>query len=393
MAMRWIIHVDLDAFFASVEELLDPTLKGKPVIVGGDPSGRGVVASCSYAARAYGVHSAMPMGQAIRLCPQGIIVHGHYRMYGHYSEQVMDILKQVTPLVEQVSIDEAFLDVTGCEKLWGPIEHIAHMIQERVNSEVNLPVSLGVAACKIVAKIACDYGKPHGLVIVPPGEEASFLAPLAIERLWGVGKVTGAHLRSLGITTIGKLADYPTLALERLLGSQAEPLQQLARGIDVSQVTTERERRSVSKEVTFSEDVRDYGRLARTLLSMSEQVASSMRAHALVGRTVRIKLRYPDFSTITRQAILENPTDQEQVVYQEALRLLKAQWKAGDAVRLLGVGMSNLLEQGGYQLNLFEHSDIRRSRLNDTLDAIRARWGDDAIQRASLLDYNARKGK
>jgi len=238
MAERWIIHVDLDAFFASVEELLDPNLKGKPVIVGGNPEHRGVVASCSYAARAFGVHSAMPMTQAVRLCPQGVVVNGHYRVYAQYSQQVMDILQQVTPLVEQVSIDEAFLDVTGCDKLWGTPENTGRMIQKRVATEVNLPVSLGIATCKSVAKIACDYGKPNGLVVVPSGQEAAFLAPLAIERLWGVGKVTGAHLRNLGINTIGELAEYPADELASVLGSQAEALQRLARGLDASPVRT-----------------------------------------------------------------------------------------------------------------------------------------------------------
>lgn len=390
MSERWIIHVDLDAFYASVEELLDPSLRGKPVVVGGDPNRRGVVASCSYAARAFGVRSAMPMSRALRLCPQAVVIHGHYREYSKYSRMVMDILWQVTPQVEQISIDEAFLDVSGCEKLWGPVEQIAHMIQHRVSEETNLPVSMGVAACKLVAKIACDYGKPHGLVIVAPGMEASFLSPLPIERLWGVGKVTAARLQALGMFKIGDLTGYPTAALVRALGHNGSALQEQARGLDPTPVIVNHERRSVSQERTFDKDVGDNSRLQRVLLQLSEQVAWRMRTEGLVGQTVHIKLRYPDFTTFTRQVTLKQPTDQGQVIYQEAVRLLDENWQTSVPLRLLGVGMSGLIEHGGYQLNLFEHSDLRQSRLNVTIDTIRERWGDNAILRASLLDHPAK---
>lgn len=392
-SQRWIIHVDLDAFFASVEELLDPSLRGKSVIVGGDPRGRGVVSSCSYAARAYGVRSAMPMSRAVRLCPQAVVIHGHYHQYSAYSRQVMDILRQITPQMEPVSIDEAFLDVTGCERLWGPVENIARLIQERIQTEVGLPASLGAAACKSVAKIACDYGKPHGLVIVQPGDEARFLAPLPIERLWGIGKVTGAQLRRLGISTIGELASFQGTALEHTFGKHARSLQQMARGFDPSPVMTGRERHSVSKEVTFYKDIAERTTLLRTLLLMSEQVAGLLRAHGLLGSTVRIKLRHPDFTTITRQFALDMPTDQDQVIFRYALQLFESNWKPGQKVRLVGVGVSGLVEQGGYQLNLFDHTDLRRSRLNAAVDSIRARYGEKAIQRASLLELNPRSGK
>jgi DNA polymerase-4 len=390
MSERWIIHVDLDAFYASVEELLDPSLRGKPVVVGGDPNGRGVVASCSYAARAFGIRSAMPMAWALRLCPQAVIVHGHYREYSKYSRLVMDILWQVTPQVEQISIDEAFLDVSGCEKLWGPVEQIAHMIQQRVNEEGNLPVSLGVAACKLVAKIACDYGKPHGLVIVAPGTEAGFLAPLPIERLWGVGKVTAARLQALGMHKIGDLAACPTASLVRALGHNAGALQNQAQGLDPSPVNVNRDRRSVSQERTFDKDVGDRSRLQRLLLQLSEQVAWRMRTDGLLGQTVHIKLRYPDFTTITRQVTLKQPTDQGQIIYQEAVRLLGENWQSSIPLRLLGVGMSGLIEHGGYQLNLFDHKDLRQSKLDEAVDTIRERFGDGAIQRASLIDHPTR---
>jgi DNA polymerase IV len=387
MSERWILHVDLDAFYASVEELLNPALRGKPVIVGGDPDRRGVVASCSYAARVFGVRSAMPMSRAVRLCPQAVIVHGHYREYSKYSRMVMDILWQITPQIEQISIDEAFMDVSGCEKLWGSVEQIAQMIQHRVTNETNLPVSLGAAACKLVAKIACEFGKPNGLVVVAPGTEANFLAPLPIERLWGVGKATAARLQALGIHKIGDLAAYPTVSLTRVLGQHSAALQNQARGLDPSPVNVNHDRRSVSQERTFDKDVGDKNRLLRVLLQLCEQVAWRMRTEGFVGQTVHIKVRYPDFTTFTRQVTLKQPTDQGQVIYQEATRLLDENWQTSLPLRLLGVGVSGLVEHGGYQLNLFEHKDLRQSKLNVTIDIIRERFGDSAIQRASLLEH------
>jgi DNA polymerase IV len=382
---RWIIHVDLDAFFASVEELLNPALRGKAVIVGGSPDRRGVVSSASYAARRRGVRSAMPMAQAIRLCPEGIVVQARHGEYGVHSQRVMDVLNQFTPVVEQISIDEAFLDVTGCEGMWGPVEEIGHMIQRRVLDECHLPVSLGIASSKLVAKIACDLGKPKGLILVPQGAEASFLAPLPIEKLWGVGPVTGGKLRSLGIQTIGDLATCSTAHVERHLGEWGRAMVLAANGLDDSPVHTDHERRSVSQEHTFAEDVADRQHLERTLLRMSESVASRLRHAQEVGQTVRLKLRFPDFTTITRQTRLRQPTDQTQMIYEQALALLSANLPAGRRVRLIGVGMSGLLEHGGYQLNLFDDHDQRRVRLNQALDGIRERYGRKAIMRASLL--------
>jgi len=381
---RWIIHVDLDAFFASVEELLDPRLRGKPIIVGGDPARRGVVASASYAARAYGVHSAMPTGRALRLCPKAILVPPRHDEYAQRSRAVMDILYQITPQVEQVSIDEAFLDVTGCEPLWGPVEQMARLIQTRIKEEQRLPVSLGIAASRLVAKIACDWGKPEGLVLVPPGEEEAFLAPLPIERLWGVGQVTGARLRAHGIRTIGDLATWPEEQLVQHLGDLGHTLYLSARGIDRTRVHASRPHRSISQERTFAKDVGDEQILLRALLRMAEKVAARLRRRRLVAQTVRIKLRYGDFSTITRQVTLEQPTDQGQVIYEQARYLLQRNWTRGQRVRLLGVGASGLLGGGGYQLSLFDRTDQRRARLNRALDDIQARFGPEAIGRASL---------
>jgi DNA polymerase IV len=382
---RWIIHVDLDAFFASVEELLNPDLRGKPLIVGGDPRYRGVVSSASYAARAYGVRSAMPVAQALRLCPQAILVPPRHGEYGKYSRAVMDILHSITPLVEQVSIDEAFLDVTGCEHLWGPVTKIAQMIQQRVLAEQQLSVSLGIATNKLVAKIACDWGKPHGLVLVKAGEEQAFIAPLAVEKLWGVGKVTGDRLRALGVRTIGDLATWSEERLVTLFGEGGHGLYWGARGVDHSHVAVSREQRSISKEYTFGRDTAHRETIHRMVLQMSEAVASTLRAEHLVAQTVRIKLRFPDFTTITRQMALAQPTDQGQIVRAAARQLLDEHWRAGQPLRLLGVAVSGLWEGGGYQLSLLDQTDQRRIRLNQTLDEIRGRFGRKAITRASLL--------
>lgn len=385
-SQRWIIHVDLDAFFASVEELLNPALRGKPIIVGGDPAQRGVVSSASYVARSYGVRSAMPTSRALRLCPHAIVVRPRHDEYLRRSRAVMDILHEITPQVEQISIDEAFLDVTGCERLWGPVEQIGRLIQTRIKEEHHLPASLGIATSKLVAKIACDWGKPEGLVIVPPGQEAAFLAPLPIERLWGVGQVTGDRLRAFGILTIGDLAARSEEELAQQFGDMGRSLCLSARGIDRSRVLRSRPHRSISQERTFAKDVSDEETLLRALLRMSENVAASLRRRRLVAQTVRIKLRHSDFSTFTRQARLDHPTDQGQVIYERARRLLARNWRKGQMLRLLGVGVSGLLDGGGYQLDLFDQTDQRRTRLNRALDAIQIRFGPEAITRASLLE-------
>jgi DNA polymerase-4 len=382
---RWIIHVDLDAFFASVEELLNPELRGKPIIVGGDPRSRGVVSSASYAARAYGVRSAMPVARALRLCSQAVLVPPRHGEYGKRSRAVMEVLEQITPLVEQVSIDEAFLDVTGCEGLFGPVIEIGRLIQRRISEEQHLPASLGIAASKLVAKIACDAGKPRGLVMVQPGEEQVFLAPLAIEKLWGVGKVMGARLRAHGVRTICDLLTWPEERLVQAFGQLGRGLYLGTRGIDLSPVRVSHERRSISQERTFARDVGDGAVFQRLLLQMSEDLASSLRGHHMVAQTVRIKLRYPDFSTITRQTTLPRPADQADLILAAARELLARNWREGQLLRLVGVAVSGLLDGGGYQLSLFEQIDRRQIRLDQALDEIRVRYGSRAITRASLL--------
>lgn len=380
---RSIIHLDLDAFFASVEELLDPSIAGLPIVVGGDPQKRGVVASASYAARAFGVRSAMPMSQALRLCPQAVVRHGHYHAYSAYSRRVMSILAEYTPLLEQISIDEAFLDVSGTGRLFGPVDELARRIQQRIRDEVGLPASLGIASNKLVAKVASALSKPHGLLSVPPGQEAAFLAPLPIERLWGVGEVTARRLHEHGIQTIGQLAALPMQQMKTLFGSAAEEMHRRALGIDDSPVGGEPRRKSVSQERTFARDVGDLPTLRHSLLEMTENVAADLRKESECARVIVLKLRYPDFKIITRRVTLSQPTDLAEVIQAQAVKLLEREWKKGAKVRLIGVGATGLVQ--ARQLSFFANGTERLGKLSQTVDKIRSKYGKDAIRRASLL--------
>lgn len=391
MVQRCIIHADLDAFFASVEQLLDPALRGKPLIVGGDPQHRGVVASASYPARAYGVRSAMPVAQALRLCPQAIVVSSRHKVYARFSSRVMDILEGITPMVEKISVDEAFLDVSACMGHWESAEALGRHIQTQVAEQEHLPISLGIATSKLVAKIACDRGKPRGLYVVEPGKEQAFLAPLSIKELWGVGEVMAASLEGLGVETIGDLTDWTEEQLVDAFGKVGHRLYLAARGIDDSEVQVHHRRRSISQEMTFAQDTADVSLLHRRILAMSEKVASRLRRDGLVAQTVWIKMRYTDFTTFTRQLTLEHPTDQAGVIDDVARRLLDENWRQIRPLRLLGVGVSNLIGESGYQLRLFDRSDQRRARLNRALDDIRDRFGPDAIGRASLYPGPSRE--
>ena len=380
---RNIIHLDLDAFFASVEELLDPSIAGLAIIVGGSPEERGVVSSASYAARAFGVHSAMPMSQALRLCPQAIVRHGHRGEYSLYSQRVMAVLAEYTPLLEPISIDEAFLDVTGCEQLFGPPAALAHRIQERILSELGLPSSLGVASNKLVAKVASDLAKPRGVLVVPAGQEAAFLAPLPVGRLWGVGEVTASRLHQYGVRTIGNLAALPEAQMKTLFGSGALQMHRRALGMDDSPVGVEVRRKSVSQERTFARDVGDLDALQRTLLEMSEEVAAQLRSEGDCARTVVLKMRYPDFATITRQVTLPQPTDLAEDICKYAHELLLREWKKGTQLRLIGVGVAGLTQ--ARQLSLFDAHTEQLTKVTKAVDEIRHKYGDDAIRRASLL--------
>jgi DNA polymerase-4 len=380
---RVIIHVDLDAFFCSVEELLDPTLAGTAFAVGGGADSRGVIATASYAARKYGVRSALPTAQALRLCPQLKLLPGRHQIYSQFSRQVMAIFEGETPLVEPISIDEAFLDLTGDARTGG---ELAAALQQRLRADLGLPSSYGVASNKLVAKIATNVGKPNGLIVVPPGEEAAFLAPLPLSMLWGVGPKTQARLVALGLRTIGDLAAWPAADLERRFGASGQDLTRHARGQDDRPVETEREAKSISKEVTFARDVRDAVTLKRTLQGLSDQVAANLRHNHLAARTVKLKLRWPPFETLTRQTTLAQPTDLEGEIFDAAYALFQTAWSRGKPVRLIGVGVSGL-QAPARQLGLFEPAaGERAARLVEALDKIRGKYGWKAVRRASGLE-------
>jgi DNA polymerase-4 len=382
-----ILHVDLDAFFAAVEQRDRPELRGQPVIVGGGgPGDRGVVSAASYEARVFGVRSAMPLRTAAALCPEGIFLPVNGRRYQAVSREVMTILGRFTPRLEPISIDEAFLDVAGSQALFGSGEAIARSIKQAIREELQLTASVGVASSKLVAKIASELRKPDGLVVVAPGDEAAFLAPLPIWRLWGVGPQTRKVLADHGVATIGDLAALPEDVLRRRFGRQGPVLAARARGIDPSPVADAMDAKSVSHEHTFDADTRDRELIERTLLALSEGVAGRLRKAGIKAATVGVKVRGSDFATVTRQRTLAAPTDQTDEVYRTALALARPEMR-GIAVRLLGVAASGLTERE--QLALFEAPDSRRRRAVGALDAIRARFGPRSIVRARLLDDQA----
>lgn len=334
---RAIIHLDLDAFFAAVEVLENPDLAGRPVVVGGRPEERGVVAAASYPARAFGVHSAMPMSRALALCPDAVVLPARHSLYRTYSRRVMEYLHETSPLVEQLSIDEAYLDLTDQVAAWEEAVEVARRIQRWINQEIGLSVSLGVGTNKLVAKVASDRDKPGGLTVVRPGEEAAFLSPLPVRVLWGVGPVTAEKLAEMGVTTVGDLARLSEETLRARFGQHGTEMARMARGLDERSVVTEREPKSVSQETTFSRDMTDVDALRRQLWRLSQGVGRHLRREGVTAGTVAIKLRYADFTTLTRQMRLGVPTDDERVIYRAALALLRRAWQRGRPVRLLGV--------------------------------------------------------
>lgn len=378
-----ILHVDLDAFFAAVEQRDRPELRGRPVVVGvGGRHDRGVVSAASYEARRYGIQSAMPLRTAAALCRDAIFVPVDGRKYAKVSSQVMEILRRFTPAVEPVSIDEAFLDVAGSEALHGGPVRIAWAIKAAIRDELQLTASVGVATSKLVAKVASDLEKPDGLVVVEPGDEASFLAPLPISRLWGVGERTATVLAEYGVRFIGDLAALPDDLLARRLGRQGPVLAARARGLDPSPVAASEPARSISHEHTFDVDTSDLEVLERTLLALSEGVAGRLRAGGVKAGTIGVKVRDPSFLTVSRQRTLTEPTDQTEVVFRTALELARPQLR-GVRVRLLGVVASHLGESE--QLSLFDESAERKRRATKAADDIRRRFGSKAIIRARLL--------
>jgi DNA polymerase-4 len=382
--VRTILHVDLDAFFAAVEQRDRPELRGKPVVVGGGgPNDRGVVSAASYEARKFGVHSAMPLRTAAALCPQAMFLPVDGRKYVQASEQVMAVLRRFTPRVEQLSIDEAFLDVTGTEALFGSGEEVGRRIKQAVRDETGLTVSVGVAANRLVAKIASDLRKPDGLVVVPPGTEREFLAPLPIDRLWGVGASTRRGLADFGVRTIGDLATLPEDALRRRFGSHGPELILRAQGVGETEVSGPEHAKSVSHEHTFDVDTSDWDVLEQTLLSLSEGVAGRLRDTGVRCSTVAVKIRDSEFVTITRQRTVDDPTDLTDVIWRTAVALVRRE-VGGMKVRLLGVAASGLTEQR--QLELFETPDEKHRRAVEATDEVRHRFGSKAIRRARLLD-------
>ena len=381
MTQRTILHMDLDAFFCAVEELRDSSLKGKPFVVGGSPQGRGVVASASYAARKYGIHSAMPTAQALRLCPSLIVIRGRHSAYSRYGEQVMHILRQETPLIERLSIDEAFMDVTQARAPGGAI---ALRLQREIEARLGLPTSWGVAANKLVAKIATEVGKPGGCVVVPPGEEAAFLAPLPVGMLWGVGPKTQDKLRQAGIETIGQLASMRPRDLALLFGARGLDLAARARGEDDRPVVEHHRRKSMSVERTFARDEGGRERLEAVLLSMAEELGGRLRERTMAAQVVRLKLRWPDFTTLTRQQRLAQPTDLDDEIFHVALALFERVWRPGRKVRLIGLGVAQL---GPFarQMELFDQRWQADHRLLEAVDRIRARYGERSVRRARLI--------
>jgi DNA polymerase IV len=385
---KTILHADLDAFFAAVEQRDNPALRGKPVIVGGGgPTDRGVVSTASYEARKFGVRSAMPLRTAGALCPNGIFVPVNGHKYSEVSRQVMAIFRRFSPLVEPLSIDEAFLDLTGTEQLLGSGEEAAKHLKQAVFDETELTVSVGVASNGLVAKIASDLRKPDGLVVVARGDEESFLAPLAIERLWGVGASTRRSLAEFGVATIGDLAKLPEDVLVRRFGKHGRDLTLRARGIGETEVGNGDGAKSVSHEHTFDVDTSDWEVLEQTLLALSEGVAGRLRSTNVLASTVSVKIRNSSFETITRQRTLAQPTDMGDVIWRTAVELSRREIR-GQRIRLLGVAVSGLGEQR--QMGLFELGDDRRRRATEAADAVRKKYGSKAIRRARLLDAGVR---
>ena len=449
---RTILHLDLDAFFCAVEETRDPSLRGKPFAVGGKPDERGVVSSCSYAARAFGVRSAMPTSRALRICPGLLIVSPRHRLYSEVSKQVMERLGKLTPLLEQISIDEAFLDLSDLRE---PPERLARDLQAGIRDELGLSSSIGIASNKLVAKIATEVGKkaalhrpstagvpsaqdggnnqptalpkehrddvsggrrlspavegqvsgtifaqatrpstagvpsaqdgvgpPFALTIVPAGEEAAFLAPLPADMLWGVGPKTATRLAELGIHTIGDIARWPESELSLRFGEHGRDLARHARGIDERPIVTEYEVKSISQEITFTRDVRDDKALASTLRDLAEQVGRRLRQGDLAGGTVKLKIRWPDFTTLTRQSTLPQPTDQGEEIASTAAALLRSVRRSGQAVRLIGVGVSHL-GPPVRQLSLWDDGGEKSRKLQEAVDALQEKYGRSVIRKGT----------
>ncbi|HBG28908.1 MAG: hypothetical protein A2Y10_16625 [Planctomycetes bacterium GWF2_41_51] len=380
---RYILHIDMDAFYASVEQMDNPSLKGKPVIVGGTVQQRGVVAAASYESRKFGIHSAMPTSQALKLCPNAILLPVRMGRYAELSRQIIKIFNDYTPQVEQISLDEAFLDVSGSITLFGSAEKIGQEIKTRIKNETGLTASVGIAPNKFLAKMASDLQKPNGFVIITEENKQKILDPLDVSKIWGVGKVTAKHLYDRGIRTIEQLRKTPLKILQTILGNQAEDIVLLAQGIDNRPVEANREAKSISAEETFAQDIIDKDFLLNVLFKQVEEVAARLREEKLEGKTITLKLRYKNFKTVTRSHTFENPTNVSQTLWQEAKRAFE-KWYADEAgeLRLLGFGISGLTRQGSGQKLLFsEPQNSKQKKIDEVFDKIKKKYGDDSVQR------------
>lgn len=393
---RTIFHVDMDAFFVSVEELFDPSLKGKAVVVGGQRDERGVVSAASYAARKFGVHSAMPLRTAAKLCPQAIFVDGHPERYRESSEKVFKVLTAFSPQVEMASIDEAYLDMTGTARLHGPPLRAAHKLHQHMKNETRLNCSIGIGASRLIAKVSSGQAKPNGVLWIVPGEESKFLAPLDVREIPGVGKVMESHLHELGIKKVGDLARLEDSELEERFGKWGLALAGKARGEDAggwfdSEVGADAEAKSISHEHTYNEDTADAGQLEATLMRLSEMVGRRLREAQLHARTIQLKLRYKDFTTITRAHTLPEPTQLDGEIFEQIRMLFRKNWKQGVEVRLLGVQASSF-EARAEQINLIEGG--RQQRWKDALaaaDRLRDKFGESSVKLAAGMRGNFRE--
>jgi len=382
--LRTVFHVDMDAFFVSVEELFDPSLKGKPVVVGGQRHERGVVSAASYEARKFGVHSAMPLRTAAKLCPQAIFVDGHPDRYRACSERVHHVLQSFSPQVEMTSIDEAYLDMTGTERLHGPPLLAAHKLHQKMKAETQLNCSIGIGTSRLVAKVCSGKAKPHGVLYVVPGQEAKFLAPLDVRDIPGVGKVTEQKLHSLGILTVGDVAKLEDSFLEEHLGKWGLALAGKARGEDAGgwfdgEIGEEDAAKSISHEHTYNEDTANVEQIESTLMRLSEMVGRRLREQQFHARTLQLKLRYKDFTTITRAHTLDSPTQLDNEIFHEMQRLFHANWRRGAEVRLLGVQASSFGEEASQRNLLEDHSRGKWQQALSAADRVRDKFGESSI--------------
>lgn len=382
--MTQIIHVDMDAFFASVEVLDDPSLKGKPVAVGGDPKGRGVVAAASYESRKFGVRSAMPMAKAVRLCPELMIVRPRMERYAEISKKINEIFSRFTPLIEPISLDEAFLDVTGSIKLFKSAENIGRSIKAAIKDELGLVASVGIAPNKFLAKLASDLEKPDGFTVITDENKQVILDPLPVGRLWGVGAVTQKKLASFGIETVAQLRQAGFATLKSVFGNTTDTMLDLAKGIDGREVELPKQAKSISNEITFAGDISNKDQLLSVVMDLVEQVATRLRDAELTARTITLKLRYNDFTTITRSRTLAEHTDVTVSLWHVGRDILSTWYqntKGGKSLRLVGFGVSSLAGKTSVKTLFDDHSEEKQKTIDSTVDQIKHKYGRNSIKR------------